>query len=152
MKKINFLWLVSILMLLPIGFVSCSDDDDEGVGSASDLVGTWEMTLNVWYEKKNGEIVDEGTDDEGGLRIIFKEDGTYMAGEYSDGNWDWEGPYSWSYKDGKVTSIDEYGESSTVTLKELTSSKVVWEGYEKYTEEGDVYEYYDRYEYRKISD
>ena len=151
MKKINFLWLMGILMVLPVSFVSCSDDD-EGVGSASDLVGTWEMTLNVWYEKKNGEIVDEGTYDEGGLRIIFKEDGTYMSSEEDDGNWDLEERGSWSYKNGKLTATDEYGESETVTLKELTSSKLVWEEYEKYTEGGDVYEYYDMYEYHKISD
>ena len=154
MKKINFLWLVSILMLLPIGFVSCSDDDDEGVGSASDLVGTWEVTHNVWYEKENGVKKDGDTDDDkGDLRIIFKEDGTYISGEKDeDGNWDWDEPCSWSYKDGKLTSTDKYGESETITLKELTSSKLVWEEYEEEYVGGRTLEYYNMYEYRKISD
>lgn len=46
MKKINFLWLVGIFMLLPICLVSCSDDDENDPDSVGfyekNLVGEWD--------------------------------------------------------------------------------------------------------------
>lgn len=29
MRKINFLWLIGLLLLMPFGFPSCSNGDDE---------------------------------------------------------------------------------------------------------------------------
>lgn len=40
MKKFFYQLVVILMAILPIAFVSCSDDDDE-VLSSNDLVGTW---------------------------------------------------------------------------------------------------------------
>lgn len=45
MRKINFLWLMGILMLLPISFVSCSDDDENN-GSSEFATFVWNMGGN----------------------------------------------------------------------------------------------------------
>lgn len=155
MKKIIFLWLVSILMLLPISFVSCSDDDEEGVGSTSELVGTWEIVSRTYQWKEDGKIMEEGTENDSDTRITFSEDGTCKAAEYYNNKWNWDETGTWSYKNGKITIRSTYeGESysETATVKELTSSKLVLEYIDKYTEDGTSYEDYELSEYRKISD
>ena len=144
MKKINFLWLVSILMLLPIGFVSCSDDDDEvgsdEIGSSANLVGVWELVPDKTWVKENGEIIYD-TDEGSSIVIEFKADGTWnLVYEEDEG--------TWNYKNGVLTTsgIEDDGEiySTRSTVKELTATKLVIEGYE----EG----IFEHAEYRKISD
>lgn len=141
MKKINFLWLVSILMLLPISFVSCSDDDEDA-GSASELVGTWECTYDYYYEKMNGEILYEEENDDIGHRITFNADGTCD----SDGE-----SANWSYKDGAIHIKSSEG-VEYYPVKNLTSTEFTLEAYEKFKEDGDTYEYYQKMIYKKISD
>ena len=46
MKKFKLLFLLGLLSAMALSISACSDDD-EGVGSASDLVGVWEL---VSYE------------------------------------------------------------------------------------------------------
>lgn len=155
MKKINFLWLVGIFMLLPICLVSCSDDDEEGVGNKSDLVGTWESVSCTYQWKEDGVIVEEGTDSDNDMRIKFNEDGTYASAEYYNNKWDWEEEGTWNYKNGKITiRYEDEGESysESATVKALTSSKLVIEYIDRYTEDGISYEDYALWEYRKISD
>lgn len=154
MKKINFLWLVGIFMLLPISLVSCSDDDEESVGNKSDLVGTWESVSCTYQWKEDGVIVEEGTDSDNDMRIKFNEDGTYASAEYYNNKWNWEEEGAWNYKNGKITIRSTYdGEtySETFTVKTLTSSKLVVEFIDRYTEDGTSYEDYALWEYRKIS-
>lgn len=142
MKKINILWLISILMLLPISLVSCSDDDEEGVGSASELVGTWECTYDYYYEKMNGKILYEEENDDIGHRIKFNADGTC----YSDGEL-----ANWSYKDGAIHIKSSEG-VEYYPVKNLTSTELTIEAYEKFKEDGDTYEYYQKMIYKKNSD
>lgn len=154
MRKINFLWLISILMLMPISFTSCSDDDDE-IGSVSELVGTWEIVSRTYQWKEDGKVTEEGTESDNDLRITFNEDGTCKAAEYYNNKWNEDEPGTWSYKNGKITIRSTYeGESwsETATVKELTSSKLVLEYIDKYTEDGTSYEDYELSEYRKISE
>ena len=153
MKKINFLWLVSILMLLPIGFVSCSDDDDEvgsdEIGSSANLVGVWKLVPDKTWVKENGEIIYD-TDEGSSLVIEFKADGTWnMVGHYTGEYLVYEEDEgTWNYKNGVLTTsgIEDDGEiySTRSTVKELTATKLVIEGYE----EG----IFEHVEYRKISD
>jgi hypothetical protein len=151
MKKIN-LFLFGLLSIMTFSFVSCSDDDDKGSGSASDLIGAWERVSQIHQYKENGEIVSEDTEYNDGWRIKFNKDGTYE--EWKDEQWD-GGGYIWEYKNGKITinspSFDVI-ECEVYEVKELTSSKLVYESVEKYTEEGIDYESYYRDEYRKISE
>lgn len=154
MKRNNFLWLISILMLFPFSLVSCSDDDDEGsVGSTSELIGTWESVSRTYQWKEDGEIIDEGVENDSDIRVIFNEDGTCRMAEYYNGTWHWEDGGVWSYKNGKITIIGSGGdERESATVKELTSSKLVLEFHDKYMEDGISYEDYGLVEYRKISD
>ncbi len=152
MKRFNFLLLLSFLMLAPVSFTSCSDDDDDnGNGSASELVGTWEIVSNTFIYKRNGEVIEEIDETEEGLTCTFYADGrmTQAEGETA----------KWSYKNGILTikhagdwgdGWEEYDE--TWTVKELTSSKLVAESNDKYTEDGVTYEEYYRIEWRKVSE
>lgn len=154
MKKINFLWLISILMLIPISFTSCSDDDDE-IGSASELVGTWEIVSRTYQQKEGGKVIEEGTENDNDSRVTFNEDGTCKVAEYYNNKWDWDQSGTWSYKNGKITiriTDEDESWSRTATVKELTSSKLVFEYINKYTKDGTSYEDYELKEYRKISE
>lgn len=138
MKFIN-IWFWGLLSLIIISFTSCSDDD---LGSSSDLVGSWKLTSSHFYMKLNGEVVYDEEGEDVGEVITFNSDGTiYNDGEVAE----------WSYEDGKIRL--EYGEEvEYVPVKTLTSSKLEIEIYEKETDDGDVYEYYENMVYTKISD
>lgn len=138
MKFIN-IWFWGLLSLIIISFTSCSDDD---LGSSSDLVGSWKLTSCHFYMKLNGEVVYDEEGEDVGEVITFNSDGTiYNDGEVAE----------WSYEDGKIRL--EYGEEvEYVPVKTLTSSKLEIEIYEKETDDGDVYEYYENMVYTKISD
>ncbi len=152
MRKINFLWLIGLLLLMPLGFTSCSNDDDE-VGSASLLVGTWEIVSRTYQWKEDGKVVEEGSEHDNNSRITINEDGTYKVAEYYNGRWNWDEAGTWSYKNGKIMIRSTYeGFSRTVTVKELTSSQSLLEYIDKYIEDGISYEYYELSEYRKISE
>lgn len=89
--------------------------------------------------------------------IKFNTDGTYETNEYDYYNnkwWGWDVTGTWSYKNGKLTCciIEDEIYYETITVKELTSSKVVFEGVDKYTENGKSYEEYYLEEYHKISE
>ena len=89
--------------------------------------------------------------------IKFNADGTYETNEYDYYNnkwWGWDVTGTWSYKNGKLTCciIEDEIYYETITVKELTSSKVVVEGVDKYTENGKSYEEYYLEEYHKISE
>lgn len=166
-----------MLMLMPICFVSCSDDDDEaGIGSESDLIGTWEVVSEYNYVKENGKVEYDDTDKYGEgegfiLKITFKKDGTFLAynAEYSDESNEWEEVSdngTWSYKNGKLLLLggdfSDQNNTTTFTVKELTRSKLVMEATEEGYELSDEdyknhFEDYDDilymlYECRKISD
>ena len=99
--------------------------------------------------------MEEGTENDSDTRITFSEDGTCKTAEYYNNKWNWDETGTWSYKNGEITIRITYeGESysETATVKELTSSKLVLEYIDKYTEDGTSYEDYELSEYRKISD
>ncbi len=57
---------------------------------------------------------------------------------------------TWQYSGNKLRLY--FGdEEYAVTIVELTDSHFAYEEYEKYTEDGDVYEYYTKESYRKIN-
>lgn len=152
MKKIKSVWLTGMLMLLSLGLVSCSDDDNGGIGSTSDLIGTWEQVSEIYQLTEDGKIIESesGSKEYNGdsYRLTFREDGTVRGEEYDDdyGEYYFDGESRWSYEDGKLTL-----DGVTMTVKKLTSSKLVLEDTEKFTEDGVVIECYYLAEYRKIS-
>lgn len=140
---------------MTFSFSACSDDDDDSVGSTSDLVGTWEIVSYSYQWKEDGEVVDEGTSNDHDSRIVFNENGTCKDAEFYSGEWHWNNEGTWNYKNGKLTIKSTYeGETeiTTATVKELTQSKLVVEAVDKYTEDGTVYEDWTLQEYRKVSE
>lgn len=123
MRKINFLHLISILMLLPAIFVSCSDDDDSESGGNSSLqllYGTWEEIKEESY--KDGEIIPDHWSK--WASWTFKKDGSVIhhSRSYVD-----EGSY-----DLKGTTLklyyDWYGcdETKSYEILQLDAETLVW--------------------------
>ena len=153
MKKLNYLWMLGLLMFAAVNFSACSSDDDDAPGSSSELVGLWESVSFEGWEKEDGEIVYEWEDDDDEARVKLNSDGTFVTYEYYSGEWDLCDTGTWEYKNGKIyTTFDdeEYEEEATevATVKELTSTRLVIEEYEK----DGSYEYWGKSVYRKISE
>lgn len=152
MKKKNYVWLFGLLLsVITLGFAACSDDD--GPGSSADLVGLWQSVSSTGWYKEDGKIVEQWEDEEeDDYRIRFNEDGTVEDFERYNGKWNGRYVGTWKYKDGKVYVYDDDEEVEVYTVKELTSSRLVWEYHDKSTDSKDSWEEYDIEVYRKISD
>ncbi len=79
MKKLNYLWMLGLLMFVAVNLCTCSDDDEDNPGN-SDLVGTWQVFTDKGWDKINGEIEyewDQEGDELGDQMgtVVFKEDG-----------------------------------------------------------------------------
>jgi hypothetical protein len=132
-------------MLLALGFISCSSDDDEELNN--DLVGCWLLIGDEGWEKEDGEIVDEWDEpDSDNIYIYFYENGTGAQREYG---YDWQ--FTWSVNSNKLT-ITAYGTTGTGTIKTLNSTTLVVESQEKYTTDGVAYESYSKETYRRVEE
>ncbi len=155
MKKLNYLWMLGLLMFAAVSFSACSSDDDEP-GSNSDLVGLWEVIADKGWEKVDGKI-DAQWDQEGDeigdkYQFEFKEDGTFFA--YSNDGFDEiSGKATWKYKNGKIfLHSSQYNiEVEFATVKELTSSRLVLENYQTDNEDGEVWESWSLATFKKIN-
>ncbi len=93
MNKKNLLWLLSLLMMVQVSFVSCNKDDDDDEVSVADLktsfIGVWKEISDVCYVdgKEIKEESDYYTDDEY-YTEEFKSDGTYLGLHYENGKED----------------------------------------------------------------
>lgn len=150
MKKLNYLWMLGLLMFAAVNFSACSDDDES---LSSDLIGTWECVSSYHYVKRNGEIVSEGEEvDE--HRIQLDGDGKccYYGKDFYGDEWMLEYVGNWNYKNGNLilTEVEEDGDTDTeyYPVKSLTSTELVVEYYEK----EDEYESYDKLVYHKVSE
>lgn len=145
---------MAVIALLAGGFLqSCSDDDNDGPGSAKDLVGLWEMTHNIEREKVNGQIIDDTDEDDNTLRYECREDGTFVEYEYYNGCWHRYDGYTYRYKGGKIyVDWNDGDPEGVMNVTTLTSTTLVIEQSGKYKENGDTYEFYVKQSFRKISD
>ena len=146
MKKLMFWCLLSVMAL---GFGGCSEDD-EGVGSASMLVGLWETVSYYELEKEDGEIVYEETYMESDGRVEFKSDGTFLAYWKGRNGWELDNEGEWEYKSGKIYTkgYEEDGGDlmDIATVEELSSSTLVV----SFSEKDEGYEYYVEETYRRV--
>ena len=90
-KKLNLIWLFSLLMMVQVCFVSCNKDDDEDTVSVSDLnttiISTWKSVSMSEYV--DGKKFNETTcSDDYYFLIEFKSDGTYAATDLIEGEKD----------------------------------------------------------------
>lgn len=152
MKRVNWIFMTAICLLsvMALSFSGCSDDDEVSM-SNSDLVGTWQLVRYHYQWKENGKVVEEGDEEDDSVMLRFEEDKTCYSAEHYNGKWNWSHKGSWNYKGGKI-EVFANGESEFATVKTLTSSKLIIESVDKYTEDGISYEDYALEEYRKVND
>ena len=111
MKKI-FLNLLTILMvvIMSVGFVSCSKDDDGKKEDEVSLLGTWSLKF--------------GPNDY--CLLTFYQNGTVKYQEYDAGEWEEEDIYSYTYSNGILRLTNENGkERETVEVISLSATKLV---------------------------
>lgn len=139
MKKLLYFAFAAMLCC---GFVACSDDDEGGVGDASELVGAWSLYKEVFVEDGETYIDDEYY--YGETVWVFNADGTGYIAE--DGYIDERCSYRLS---GNKLFLSEDGEEWSITVKKLTADELVLYG-EEYDEEYDCMiqatAYFERYE------
>ena len=148
MKKNKFYYLSLLLCTLALGFTSCEKEEEEDDFDASDLYGYWEPVSATMKMYVNGQFVyeEEGEPfDEDFLGIRFDENGeVYGRGVVYDGDipgevgWMYGGTYT--YKNGKLRIYnEEEGETIVYDVATLTSSKLVLEMTDSYSEDGQKY-------------
>ena len=126
MNKKNLLWLLSLLMMVQVSFVSCNkdDDDEDDVVPISDLktaiIGTWKELSDELY--MDNKVVKEESiyhDDINYYEFEFKSDGTYLDRKFKDGkeveNYDYDG--TWTLDGDKITFSNEPSSVRQVTIK-----------------------------------
>ena len=100
-KKLNYAWLLSLLMIFSITFVSCSKDDDDEVSINKDeLIGTWKGDKMI--EEAKG-VSEETTLDE---TLEIREDGTYTQKDFFTENG------TWKISGGKLKFFDKEGDET----------------------------------------
>lgn len=147
------------VVLLTFCIYSCSNDDEDSVGSREMLIGTWNGISYLSQEWENGELTENNIEDfvngTNRFSIEFKEDGTYQTiGTYLDP----EGHFApsttkntgtWSYSGNKLTldedaDVEKYP-TETWTVTKMTETELSYEIRVKSKEDGINYEYNDQF-------
>jgi len=105
MKKALSIWSLAILMVMCVGFSSCSDDDDDGGNKdfSKLIVGQWKYHSyynSDWYEV------------EPDVYVQFNADGSFTSGGKFNGNFT-----TWEIIGTGGTDYGDYGNSYKVVLK-----------------------------------
>ena len=147
MKK--YFYLCAIMLLSATVFTSCSDDDENEVGFPNDLIGTWQLVSHEGWEKCNGEIKYQWSEDADDLAYVFTEDGEVRFYEYYSGKWNLEERGEYIYKNGKIIiNVEEV----VYDVKELTSSTLVLVGTDMWVEREEIWEGYYEDTFCKVDD
>ena len=155
MKKVNYLWIVGLLMFAVANLCSCSEKEDE---LNPELFGLWKVVSDEGWEKVNGEIEyswsQTGDEIEDKWFVEFGENGRFnMYVEYGDTLMAEEvGEVNWKYKNGSIYLSNPLfgGEYKWATVKSLTSSFLTLEEHYSETEDGNVYEDWALSVYEKV--
>ena len=77
-NKKNLLWLLSLLLIVSVSFVSCNkDDDDNDVDLNTAIIGTWKSVSHIMYIDGVKDDDKSGiSDDDSNSVYEFKSDGT----------------------------------------------------------------------------
>jgi len=131
-----------MVTVLSVGFISCSDDDDDADYSTS-IVGSWQLSHSKGWDIYNGNK-DTWDDAEDDTFWVFNSDGTgYNYYSYETGKF----YFDWSIKNDVLTVYEEGGDTDKYTIKQLTSDKLVvfhtWNSPED-KEEGECTDTYKR--------
>jgi hypothetical protein len=111
-KKLNYAWLLSLLMIFSITFVSCSKDDDDEVNK-DELIGTWKSEkVEGSYQGVKVELPMEVT-------YEFNKDGSYTEKSIEGtekGTWELSGNKLKLTSDGETTTLTAEISGKTLTL------------------------------------
>jgi len=125
-----------LLLILAAGLTSCDKDDDK-VGNANMLIGTWELLSADFSITHNGETVDFRDANSNGLgTFTFKPNGELIVVDYEDGYTPVQASYV--YDKGKLTILSNdwsMSYSTTYDITELTSQRLVLGGTSRYYDE-----------------
>lgn len=131
MNKKNYLiWLLSLLMIVSVSFVSCNKDDvDNDVDLNTAIIGTWKSVSDIWYIDGVKDDDKSGISDDNNTVYEFKSDGTGSSVIYTLR--DISNTFTWKI-DGSnliITNNNNGGTKSQITIKEntliITSESVI---------------------------
>lgn len=144
---LSYLFL-ALTLTLPFGLISCSDDDDENVGSKEDLIGTWQYIDFEYTLSAKGEELSEKEDfSSKKITLKFKADKTgILTDEYKN-----KTDFDWSYKGNKLKLMYEFEDDETFTVKTLNSNNLILEMKYKGKEEGISYTFNGIWKLKKIN-
>jgi len=124
MNKKNLLWLLSLLMIVQVSFVSCNKDDDDDEVSPADIktaiIGTWKsVSIECYYDGVKDDEETEISDDNNYELEEFKSDGTFSYSYYYNDVKEDGSTGTWTIDGSKITYIYSNGEKEeyTVTIK-----------------------------------
>ena len=120
--KFNFFAILCVIaIVVSTVFTSCNkDDDDSGSTDPKDLVGTWKLLSEEWWEKDadgESEHDKETFDADDVFLITFNSNGTYLVddnGDTTTGTWKTDGnkliwnrgSYNWTFSvKGKTLTL-----------------------------------------------
>ncbi len=153
MKK-NY-YFALMLCTLVLGFISCEkeDDDENNKTSSSSIYGYWRVASGEYRKYINGELEDfEEYEEDEVYGVRLDKDGDFYYWEedyYGDVETEYGGTYS--YKNNKLKIYEEFDDEIWIyDVTTLTSSKMVLEMEEAYTEDGDRYRYVEKMTMRKV--
>lgn len=149
MKLLGF---AIVLLLLPFGFVACSDSDDD-ISSPDAIIGTWESVWSTGWEKENGKIVDKWDEEMTDERVVFKENGRFVIYYEYNGRWNESESGSWELDGSKLFVETKYDEM-TLTVVKLNSKELVIRRHDKYEDSyyDDYYEEEETITYHKVAE
>ena len=101
MKKLGFLWMVFLAMVVSVGLAACSEDEDGTVVNApQEFFGTWDLY---------------------GEKVTFNSNGT---GVWADSDGESE-TFSYTYNNGTVVVTLPYGDTEVWEVMSLSSDRLV---------------------------
>lgn len=112
MKKLRFIGVALLTVLMSVNFSACGGDDDEASGSGNPLVGTW-----VGLAGESGW--------QGNHKIIFNSNGTGSWNEWSDKN-SYTDPFDYTYTSTVITF--DFGDGSPERWDYSISGNVLYIG------------------------
>lgn len=143
-----------LCLFLIVGLSACSDDEKY---SSKRLVGTWELTYFEEWETKNGEydhqLQIDYTSSSNSQVATFYEDGTLTYTTVFSGRKNSHNG-TWAIKGSKFyfSQYGEYERDDDFEIKTLNNDTFIFELAFTEHESGDIWEFYQKYVFQKISD
>lgn len=142
------------VLLLSFSIYSCSDDDDDAIGSVNELIGIWEGVSEDEWVVEDGEREENNGKDISNERYELKEDMTFNVLNKYSGTWSVTETGKWEFSKNTVRLIYYYPNDGGYDeedpdiwkILEFSGSTMIWEYHWK--EPG--FELYSKQSLRKV--